>query len=122
MCDHIAILHCGRIVKVDTPGALKAVVPTTRPLEVEFDSAPAGWSETISGLAGVTNIRVSGRRYEIDSADSAATAAALLDLARQKNVAFTSLSIERNTLEDVYFHYSGHDLNTASERSAGNAE
>ena len=122
MCDRIAILHQGTIVKVDTPSALKASVPTARPLEVEFESAPAGWKETVSALPGITGLRVAGRRYQIDSADSALTAEALLDLARQRNVAFTSLNIERNTLDDVYFHYSGHDLNTASEPAAGNAE
>jgi ABC-2 type transport system ATP-binding protein len=122
MCDRIAILHQGKIVKVDTPAALKASVPTARPLEVEFESSPADWREAVSGLAGVTGLRISGRRFQIDSADSAATAAALLNLARQKNVTFTSLNIERNTLEDVYFHYSGHDLNTASEPAAGNAK
>lgn len=122
MCDHIAILHQGKIVKVDTPSALKASVPTTRPLEVEFDTAPADWRETVSRLPGITNIHVAGRHYQIDSTDSAATAEALLDLARRNNVTFSSLSLERNSLDDVYFHYSGHDLNTASEPTAGSTE
>ena len=122
MCDRIGILHQGKIVKVETPEALKASVPTTRPLEVEFDAAPANWSETVSRLPGITDLRITGRRYQIDSTDSVATAAALLDLAGRNNVGFSSLSLERNTLDDVYFHYSGRDLNTAAEPAAGNRE
>lgn len=110
MCDRIAILHSGKIVRIDTPAKLKASVPTNHPVEACFDAPPAGWREALASLGGVSRVEVSGERYQIESEDAAATAALLLALARERNVMVSSLTVERTTLDDVYFHYSGHDL------------
>ena len=110
MCDRIAILHRGEIVRVDTPAKLKAAVPTVHPVEARFDSPPAGWREAIAALSGVHGVEVSGARYQIKSSDAAATASLLLALARERNVMMGGLTIEGTTLDDVYFRYSGHDL------------
>ncbi len=110
ICDHIAMLHRGQIVKVDTPARLKASVPTSHPVEARFDSPPAGWREAISALKGVSAVEISGERYLVDGPDAAATAALLLGLGRERNVRVSSLGVECTTLNDVYFHSAGHDL------------
>jgi ABC-2 type transport system ATP-binding protein len=110
LCDRIAMLHRGQIVKVDTPAELKASVPTSRPVEARFDSPPAGWREAILALKGTSAVEISGERYLVDGPDAAATASLLLRLASERNVGVSSLNLERTTLNDVYFHYAGHDL------------
>ena len=47
LCNRIAIVDHGKLVALDTPEALKASVPGTNVIEVQFENAPADWEERL---------------------------------------------------------------------------
>ena len=46
LCDRIAIVDHGKLVALDTPPALKASVPGSNVIEVQFENPPADWEQT----------------------------------------------------------------------------
>ena len=45
LCDRIAIVDHGKLVALDTPAALKASVPGSNVIEVQFEKPPADWQQ-----------------------------------------------------------------------------
>jgi ABC-2 type transport system ATP-binding protein len=88
LCDRIAIVDHGNLVALDSPLKLKASIPGKNILEVSFSEVPAGWSD-------------------------ARTTVELLEAARKAGITVTSLSVQSTTLDDVFVHYTGHQLRDA---------
>src|SRR5258706_3242997 len=51
LCDRIAIVDHGHLVALDTPAKLKASVPGSNVIEVQFETIPAGWEERMHKLS-----------------------------------------------------------------------
>ena len=47
LCDRIAIVDHGKLVALDTPEALKASVPGSNVIEVQFEHPPEDWEERL---------------------------------------------------------------------------
>src|SRR5437879_4345718 len=47
LCDRIAIVDHGKLVALDSPAALKASVPGSNVIEVQFDNPPADWEQRL---------------------------------------------------------------------------
>src|SRR6266849_4254835 len=47
LCNRIAIVDHGKLMAVDTPEALKASVPGSTVIEVQFDNPPADWEQRL---------------------------------------------------------------------------
>ncbi len=60
LCDRIAIVDHGKLVALDTPIALKASVPGTGVVEVQFRGAAAEWKARLERLEGVTSVEIQG--------------------------------------------------------------
>src|SRR5690242_19003091 len=56
LCNRIAIVDHGKLVALDTPGALKASVPRTNVIEVQFYNPPAYWEAKLRSLPEVTSV------------------------------------------------------------------
>src|ERR1700732_792212 len=56
LCDRIAIVDHGKLVALDTPMALKASVPGSNVVEVQFTQESSAWREQLNRLAGVTSV------------------------------------------------------------------
>src|ERR1700739_4311057 len=50
LCDRIAIVDHGKLVALDNPMALKASVPGSTVIEVQFEKAPADWEQQLQKL------------------------------------------------------------------------
>jgi len=50
LCNRIAIVDHGKLVALDTPEALKASVPGSTVIEVQFDNLPADWEQRLRAL------------------------------------------------------------------------
>jgi ABC-2 type transport system ATP-binding protein len=119
LCDRIAIVDHGKLVALDSPLKLKASIPGSTILEVSFSSVPAGWVETLRGLADVQNVKADENVFRIASNSGPQSTVALLEAAKAAQVTVTSLSVQSTTLDDVFMHYTGRQLRDALKDAAG---
>src|SRR5262249_36067368 len=110
LCERVAIVDHGKLVALDSPLKLKASVPGKNVLEGSFSSVPAGWKEKIAALPEVAEVVTQENVFRISSENGPKTTVALIDAARQAGITIASLSVQSTTLDDVFVHYTGHQL------------
>jgi len=110
LCDRIAIVDHGKLVALDSPLKLKASIPGKNILEVSFSDVPQRWMETVRTLPDVAEVKADANIFRISSNNGPRTTVELLEAARNANVTVTSLSVQSTTLDDVFVHYTGHQL------------
>ena len=110
LCDRIAIVDHGKLVALDSPLKLKASIPGTNILEVSFSRTPEGWSQTLENLPEVASVKTQDHVFRISSHNGPRTMVELVEAARRAQIEVTSLSVQSTTLDDVFMHYTGHQL------------
>jgi ABC-2 type transport system ATP-binding protein len=111
LCDRIAIVDHGKLVALDAPRALKASVPGSNVIEVQFSNAPLGWEDQLHQLADVTSVQSqAANMYRILTGNGSKTTTELVELAVGSNVQVKSLSVQNTTLDDVFVHFTGRQL------------
>jgi ABC-2 type transport system ATP-binding protein len=89
---------------------LKAAIPGKNILEVSFSGAPENWTGTLQRLSDVAEVKSEENVYRISSNNGPRTTVELLEAARAAGVTVASLSVQSTTLDDVFVHYTGHQL------------
>ncbi len=118
LCDRIAIVDHGKLVALDTPTALKASVPGSTVIEVQFSHAPERWEERLQHLGAVHSVQaVGGDSYRILSDEGSLTTTQLVTVALAENVQVKSLSVQNTTLDDVFVHYTGRQLRDEAQKA-----
>jgi len=111
LCNRIAIVDHGKLVALDTPQALKASVPGSNVIEVQFGDTPPDWQKQLEQLIAVTSVQAEGPTgYRILTGNGSETTTQLVESAVQAGVALKSLSVQNTTLDDVFVHYTGRQL------------
>jgi len=110
LCDRIAIIDHGKLAALDSPLKLKASIPGKNILEVSFANVPQDWAGTLNQLPEVAEVKNDDNVFRISSNNGPRTTVELLDAARKANVTVTALSVQSTTLDDVFVHYTGHQL------------
>jgi ABC-2 type transport system ATP-binding protein len=114
LCDRIAIVDHGKLVALDTPMALKASVPGTNVVEVQFTheaSDANDWPSLLERLDGVSRVESqSGGMYRVLTSNGSHTTTQLVEMAVSRNETLKSLSVQNTTLDDVFVHYTGRAL------------
>ncbi|MCU1303685.1 MAG: daunorubicin resistance transporter ATPase subunit [Candidatus Sulfotelmatobacter sp.] len=111
LCDRIAIVDHGKLVALDTPMALKASVPGSNVIEVQFENPPEDWEKRLHTLDDVTSVQHEGAgMYRVLTGSGSRTTTELVEMAVQAGVAVKSLSVQNTTLDDVFVHYTGRQL------------
>jgi ABC-2 type transport system ATP-binding protein len=110
LCDRIAIVDHGKLAALDSPLKLKASIPGQNTLEVSFSHVPPNWEETLKALPDVEEVKSHENVFRISSNNGPQTTVALVEAARKANVTVASLSVQSTTLDDVFVHYTGHQL------------
>jgi ABC-2 type transport system ATP-binding protein len=118
LCDRIAIIDHGKLVALDSPLKLKASIPGKNVLEVSFSSVPPNWTETLKNLPEVAEVKAVDHVYRISSHNGPRTTVELMEAARTAGVSITSLSVQSTTLDDVFVHYTGHQLRDALQSAS----
>jgi ABC-2 type transport system ATP-binding protein len=113
LCDRIAIIDHGKLAALDSPLKLKASIPGKNVLEVSFSNAPQNWTETLKQLPEVADVKSDENIFRISTNNGPRTTVELLEAARNKNVTVSSLSVQSTTLDDVFVHYTGHQMRDA---------
>src|ERR1700726_3036794 len=94
LCDRIAIVDHGKLVALDTPTKLKDSVPGNDTVEAEFANAPVDWMDQLRKLAQAADVSQRDGMVHIASHDGPATVAALMDLARARNVQVKRVTVQ----------------------------
>jgi len=111
LCDRVAIVDHGKLVALDNPAALKASVPGSNVIEVQFDNPPANWEEQLKKLSSVTSVQhEAAGMYRVLSSNGSQTTTELVESAVQAGIPVKSLSVQNTTLDDVFVHYTGRQL------------
>ena len=111
LCDRIAIVDHGKLVALDAPIALKASVPGSNVIEVQFENPPADWEQQLHTLDDVTSIQHEGAgMYRLLTGSGSQTTTEMVEMAVKARVAVKSLSVQNTTLDDVFVHYTGRQL------------
>ena len=110
LCDRIAIIDHGTLAALDSPLKLKASIPGKNVLEVSFSDLPPDWGETLKALPDVAEVKSEDHIFRLSSNNGPRTTVALMETARRAGVTVTSLSVQSTTLDDVFVHYTGHQL------------
>ena len=111
LCDRIAIVDHGKLVALDSPAALKASVPGSNVIEVQFDNPPADWEQRLRALPEVTSVQhEAAGMFRILTGNGSRTTTQLVEAAVEAGVAIRSLSVQNTTLDDVFVHYTGRQL------------
>lgn len=118
LCERIAIVDHGKLAALDTPTKLKDSVPGTDTVEVEFSSTPEGWLQELGKLAHAAGVTQRDGVVHIASNDGPSTVAALMDLARARNVTVQKVTVQSTTLDDVFLHFTGRELRDEAHGSA----
>jgi ABC-2 type transport system ATP-binding protein len=113
LCDRVAIIDHGKLVALDSPLKLKASVPGKNILEAGFSNAPPEWAAVLQALPDVAEVKSEDSVFRISSNNGPRTTVALIEAARTAGIALTSLSVQSTTLDDVFVHYTGHQLRDA---------
>jgi ABC-2 type transport system ATP-binding protein len=110
LCDRIAIVDHGKLVALDSPLKLKASIPGKNILEVSLSDIPPGWLEMLKALPEVADVKSDDHVFRISSNNGPRTTVEVMDAARKAGITITSLSVQSTTLDDVFVHYTGHQL------------
>ena len=113
LCDRIAIVDHGKLVALDSPLNLKAVIPGRNVIEASFGGAPPDWRGHLERLPGVDSLSGEGSVFRLTSSSGPATTTALMAAAAQADVTVRSLAVHSTTLDDVFVHFTGRDLRDA---------
>jgi ABC-2 type transport system ATP-binding protein len=111
LCDRIAIVDHGTLVALGTPAELKAGVPGSDVVQVQFAHDREQWSELLEGLDSVTAVqRQSGGMYRLLTSNGSQTTMQVVELAARNGETLASLTVQNTTLDDVFVHYTGRQL------------
>jgi ABC-2 type transport system ATP-binding protein len=113
LCDRIAIVDHGKLAALDSPLKLKASIPGNNILEVSVSDVPTGWMDTLRALPDVAEVKADDHIFRISSLNGPDTTVALMEAARTAGIKVNSLSVQSTTLDDVFVHYTGHQLRDA---------
>ena len=110
LCDRIAIIDHGNIVKIGSPDELKSSVGgdviTVTVKEKEQDI-----SQAISGLELVRDVKNSGEgAYRIKVEQGEEAAPRVMDLISSKGLHVTRISLSKPTLDEAYLEFTGRQL------------
>jgi len=111
LCDRIAIVDHGKLVALDAPMALKASVPGSTVIEVQFDNPPADLKQKLQKLDDVTSVQHEGAgMFRVLTSDGSRTTTELVEMAVHSGVRVKTLTVQNTTLDDVFVHYTGRQL------------
>ena len=110
LCDRVAIVDHGKLAALDSPLKLKASIPGKNSLEVSFSDVPPDWITTLKMLPDVAELKSEDHVFRIASQNGPRTTVALMEAARSAGITVTSLSVQSTTLDDVFVHFTGHQL------------
>ncbi|HXW37701.1 MAG TPA: ATP-binding cassette domain-containing protein [Nitrososphaerales archaeon] len=109
LCDRIAVIDHGHIIKIGTPEQLKSVVGGDI-IVVGVKELEPDLSATISSIPKVKEVKKNGNDYRIKAEDGEEVSPQIIDAIRTKGLHVTKISLTRPTLDEAYLELTGRTL------------
>jgi ABC-2 type transport system ATP-binding protein len=120
LCDRIAIVDHGTLVALGTPTELKAGVPGSDVVEVQFAHDRPDWAARLEALQGVTSVQTqTAGVYRVLTSNGSQTTMQLVEMVRAEGETLSSLNVQNTTLDDVFIHYTGRQLRDEQVKAQG---
>jgi ABC-2 type transport system ATP-binding protein len=108
LCDRLAILDHGRILRSGTPAELIASLQLPSVVELTFLTAAPDPSAFAARLG--SEVQVRGSVWEIPTPDPKRMLPRSLTAVEEEKLDYDQLHVRRSTLEDVFLHMTGRSL------------
>ncbi len=109
LCDRIAIIDHGHIIKVGSPEELKASVGGDI-IVVGVREAEPDISDDISKIQLVKEVKRNGAEYRIKAEMGEEASPQIMDLVRSRGLHVTKISLTKPTLDEAYLEFTGRTL------------
>ncbi len=109
LCDRIAIIDHGHIIKIGTPAELKASIGGDV-IEVGVVESEPDISADIKKINLVKDVKKNGNEYRIKSEIGEEASIQIIDMIRSKGLHVTKISLSKPTLDEAYLEFTGRSL------------
>jgi len=106
LCQRIAIIDRGKIITIDNPEKLKAMVQVEHMIEVSFDRID-GIANNLKGLKHVNEVVATGDKFRLYTEEISATLPLIFDFAKKNHLKVISVNTLKPTLEDAFVKLTG---------------
>ena len=107
LCDRIAIINRGVIVKIDSPEGIRAAIKGMHSVEIRFDRLID--DHFLTSLSGVKSVKKIGDKYTLYTGDSGKTVVSLGKQVSDRNMEIVSLNVLSPSLEDAFVALTGRE-------------
>ncbi|MGW1105230.1 ATP-binding cassette domain-containing protein [Streptomyces sp. NPDC002540] len=122
LAERIAIVDRGRVVVEGAPDDLKGELRGDAVhLELRADGDTRAIGAALTGLPGVHEVLVDGRRVSVRAEDGATAVPVLLAALERAGAAVAAATVARPSLDDVYLRYAGRRFSEAEAADARQA-
>jgi len=109
LCDRIAIIDHGHIIRIGSPTELKASIGGDV-IVVGVEESGPDISEDIAKIPLVKEVKKSDHEYRIKSEVGEESSIQIIDLVRSKGLHVTKISLTKPTLDEAYLEFTGRSL------------
>jgi ABC-2 type transport system ATP-binding protein len=109
ICDRIAIIDHGRILKIGSPSELKASLGGDI-IQIGVEESVTDLSPLISKVNHVKTVTRSGSFYRVKAELGEEVAPAIIEMLRGNGHHVTRLSLAKPSMDEVYLEYTGRSL------------
>jgi ABC-2 type transport system ATP-binding protein len=109
LCDRIAIIDHGHIIRIGTPAELKASIGGDV-IQVGVVESEPDISADIKKIDLVKDVKKNGNEYRIKSEIGEEASIQIIDVIRSKGLHVTKISLSKPTLDEAYLEFTGRSL------------
>jgi ABC-2 type transport system ATP-binding protein len=110
LCDRVAIMDHGRLLALDTPGALKAGIGADSEIRLQSDGDPQALATALENVEGVRRVQVTDGAVHVYMRGARGALARVITYADDAGFTVHDVGITEPTLESVFISLTGRDL------------